>query len=165
MREGELTARGSFAAEINGSELLVTELFFRGVFHDWDEDAINALAASLDYEPRKGEERLRHKAFDVGVVKRTVEFLGKMEKVYLGYSKTEFYDNLAEAASMWSRGASFGDVVAASGTDEGDIVFAFRRAIDVLRQVRQAAKQDEALAAKLSRCIERMDRDEVSILL
>ena len=156
---------GSFAAEINGSELLVTELFFRGVFHDWDEDAINALAASLDYEPRKGEERRRHKAFDVGVVKRAVELLGKMEKIYLGYSKTEFYDNLAEAASMWSRGASFGDVVAASGTDEGDIVFAFRRAIDVLRQVRQAAKQDEALAAKLSRCIERMDRDEVSILL
>lgn len=165
VREGELTARGLFAAEINGSELLVTELFFRGVFHDWDEHAINALAASMDYEPRKGEDRRRHKAFDAGVVKRTAELISKMERVYLGYSTIEFYDHLAEAAAMWSGGAAFSDVVAASGTDEGDVVFAFRRAIDVLRQVRQAAKQDEFLAAKLSHCIELMDRDEVSILL
>lgn len=165
VRDGELTARGIFAAEINGSELLVTELFFRGVFHDWSEDEINALAASMDYEPRKGEERRRHRAFDVGVVMRAVDLISRMERLYLGYSQTDFYDQLAEAASLWSQGASFSEVVAASGVDEGDIVFAFRRAIDVLRQVRQAARQDEALVAKLSRCIERMDRDEVSILL
>jgi len=143
----------------------VTELFFRGVFHDWSEDEIHALAASMDYEPRKGEERRRHHAFDVGVVMRAVDLISRMERLYLGYSQTDFYDQLAEAASLWSQGAPFSDVVAASGVDEGDIVFAFRRAIDVLRQVRQAARQDEALVAKLSRCIERMDRDEVSILL
>lgn len=165
VRDGVLTARGEFASEINGSELLVTELFFRGVFHDWDEDAINALAASLDYDPRKGEERRRHKAFDVGLVKRTVELIAKMERVYLGYTQADFNDHLAEAAKMWSMGAPFGEVVRTSGTDEGDVVFAFRRAIDVVRQVRQASRQDEMLAAKLSRCIERMDRDEVSILL
>jgi len=165
VRDDGLTARGIFAAEINGSELLVTELFFRGVFHDWDEDAVNALAASLDYDPRKGEERRRHKAFDVGLVKRTIDLISRMERLYLGYSHTELNDHLAEAASMWSRGASFSEVVRISGADEGDVVFAFRRAIDVLRQVRQAARQDEALAAKLSRCIEKMDRDEVSILL
>ncbi|MFS8653262.1 MAG: DEAD/DEAH box helicase [Limnochordia bacterium] len=165
VRDGQLTSRGLFASEINGSELLVTELFFRGVFHDWSEDEINALAASLDYDPRKGEERRRHRVFDTGLVKRTVEFLAKMERVYLGFSQTDFNDHLAEAAYLWSRGEPFGEVVRVSGADEGDVVFAFRRAIDVLRQVRQAARQDEILAAKLSRCIQRMDRDEVSILL
>ena len=165
IRDGELTARGSFAAEINGSELLITELFFAGVFHDWGEDEINALAACIDYEPRRGEERPRHNAFDTAAVHKAVAFIAQFERSYLGYSELEFNDHLAPAARLWSEGASFADVLAVAGVDEGDIVFAFRRAIDVVRQVRQAARQDEYIAAKLSRCIGKMDRDEVSILL
>ena len=165
VREGELTARGLFAAEINGSELLVTELFFAGVFHDWEEEALCALAACIDYDPRRGEERPKHDAFDLGPVKRAVHLIESMEKAYLGRTSIEFNDHLAKPARLWSEGRPFSDVLAESGADEGDLVFGFRRAIDVLRQVRQAAKGDEYLAAKMSRCIERMDRDEVAILL
>lgn len=165
IREGELTARGLFAAQINGSELLITELFFRGVFHDWTEDALNALAACMGYEPRRGEERQRHDAFDLGPVRRSLILIQEMERVYLGHSDLEFNDHLAQAARLWSEGAAFLEVLKVSGVDEGDLVFAFRRAIDVIRQVRQAARQDEMMAAKLTRCIDRMDRDEVSILL
>lgn len=165
IRDGELTSRGLFASEINGSELLVTELFFKGIFHDWDEDELNALAACIDYDPRRGEDRPRKRSFDLGVVKRSVRLIEEMEKTYLGYSTVEFNDHLAPAALIWSRGGTFTEVLEAGGADEGDLVFGFRRAIDVLRQVRQAARYDEAIAAKLSRCIEKMDRDEVSILL
>ncbi len=55
IRDGRLTARGEFAAMINIQELLVTELFFAGWFHQLDEDQINVLAVSVDYEPRKSE--------------------------------------------------------------------------------------------------------------
>lgn len=165
IRDGQLTARGAFAAEINGNELLITELFFEGVFHDWEEDALNALAACMGYEPRRGEERQRHTAFDTSPVMEALTLIQKLERAYLGYSQLEFYDHIAWAARAWSEGKSFLDVVKIAGIDEGDLVFAFRRSIDVIRQVRQAARQDEAMAAKLSRCIEKMDRDEVSILL
>lgn len=165
VRDGGLTARGLFASEINGSELLVTELYFQGVFHDWEEEAVCALAACIDYDPRRGEERPRHDAFDLGPVKRAVHLIETMEKTYLGFSTIEFNDHLAKAARAWSEGRAFTDVLAETGADEGDLVFGFRRAIDVLRQVRQAAKGDEYLAAKMSRCIEKMDRDEVAILL
>ena len=165
VRDGALTSRGIFASQINGSELLVTELYFRGVFNDWDEDAVNALAASVDYEPRKGEERKKHDAFDQGAVRRTVHLIQEMEKAYLGFTGTEFNDHLAPAARAWSAGAPFERVGEIGGVDDGDLVYGFRRAIDVLRQVRQAARQDEFLTAKLTRCIEKMDRDEVSILL
>lgn len=162
---GQPTARGMFAAHINGNELLISELFFDGVFHDWPEDDLNALAASIDYEPRKGESRPGRHAFDTGPVFKAIKLIREMELAFLGYSELEFNDHVAHAAQAWSRGKSFTDVLGMSQLDEGDLVYSFRRAIDVLRQVRNAAREDTVLAAKLSDCIARMDRDEVSILL
>lgn len=159
------TARGVFASKINGSELLVTELFFSGIFHDWSEDQVNALAVSIDYEPRKGEVRPRKGVFDISLVLHAVNLIQKMEHTYLGFSALEFNPHLAQAALRWSHGEAFGDVVQLAQVDEGDLVYAMRRGIDVLRQIRNAAREDTALAAKLSECIKRMDRDEVSILL
>lgn len=160
-----LTSRGLFAARIYGSELLVTELFFRGVFHDWSADEVNALAVSIDYEPRKGEVRPRKTVFDMGTVLRTVNLLQKMEQLYIGYTLLEFNAHLGQAAFAWSQGATFAEVAQGTQVDEGDLVYAMRRGIDILRQVRNAAREDPSLAAKLSDCIKRMDRDEVSVLL
>ncbi len=162
---GQPTARGMFAAYINGNELLITELFFDGVFHDWPEDDLNALATTIDYEPRKGETRPSRHAFDIRPVFKAIQLIREMELAFLGYSELEFNDHVARAAQAWSRGKSFTDVLGMAELDEGDLVYAFRRGIDVLRQVRNAAREDAALAAKLSDCIARMDRDEVSILL
>lgn len=53
----------------------------------------------------------------------------------------------------------------ASQIDEGDLVFAFRRGIDLLRQVRNVAAEDAYLRNKLKECIARMDRDQVSVML
>ena len=61
-----------------------------------------------------------------------------MELAFLGYSELEFNDHVAHAAQAWSRGKSFTDVLGMSQLDEGDLVYSFRRAIDVLRQVRNA---------------------------
>jgi superfamily II RNA helicase len=165
LREGKLTARGQFAAQINGHELLITELFFRGLFHDWNEDELNALCVSLDYEPRKGEGRARQRSFDEGVVRRTIALIQSMEEAYLGFSDMHLHAHLADVANRWSRGERFAEIMQGLPVDEGDIVYAFRRAIDILRQVRNAAREDTSLAAKVSSAIEKMDRDEVSILL
>jgi len=165
LREHELTARGAFAAQINGDELVVTELYFRGVFHDWPESELNALAVSLDYEPRKNEGRPRQRVFDEGPVRRVVQLIRQMEEAYLGYSTAQYNAHLAEAAYRWSEGARFQEVFQDLTVDEGDIVYAFRRALDILRQVRNAAGEDVFLRTKLNAAMARMDRGEVSILL
>jgi len=48
---------------------------------------------------------------------------------------------------------------------EGDVVSSFRRAIDLLRQVRAACKDDLALADKITETIRRIDRDVVEVVL
>ena len=52
----------------------------------------------------------------------------------------------------------------ASQIDEGDLVFAFRRGIDLLRQV-ATSRQKMLICATNSECIARMDRDQVSVML
>jgi superfamily II RNA helicase len=57
----------------------------------------------------------------------------------------------------------FQDLLRRTPLAEGDIVLAFRRAIDLLRQIRATCKEDGALADKISLCIEKMDRDVVRV--
>jgi superfamily II RNA helicase len=165
LRNDELTVRGHFAAQINGQELMITELFFRGVFHDWSESELVALCVSLDYEPRKGENRAKQRVFDEGPVRRVLSLLETMEETYIGYASVHLNVHMAEAAFKWSEGVRFSELLQGLLVDEGDIVYSFRRAIDILRQVRNATREDPFLQAKIRACIERIDRDEVSILL
>lgn len=165
IRDGTLTARGEFAAMINIQELLVTELFFEGYFHELDEDQINALAVSIDYEPRKSEGKYAHNAFDVKAVEGFAKRLENLEMELVGTNSIRFNDHVAQLAYRWSRGEEFSKLLRGAYQDEGDIVYVLRRGIDLLRQVRFAAGEDPLLRNKLHECIERMDRDEVSIVL
>ncbi|HEX6972741.1 MAG TPA: DEAD/DEAH box helicase [Limnochordia bacterium] len=165
LRGEELTARGLFARQVNGQELLITEFFCSGVFHDWDLDQLAALATSIGYEPRRHERRAPPPPFDLRPIKRAITQLEEAENRYVGTSSVRFNEHLAEAAYRWSRGARFFDLLRDLQVDEGDLAFAFRRAIDILRQVRHAAREDGWLASRLSEAIARMDRDEVSIFL
>lgn len=165
VRPDGLTARGEFAARINIQELLVTELYFAGWFHRLDPDQINALAVAIDYEPRRSEGRHPHNAFDVAAVQSHVKALQEVEERVLGVSTVRFHDHVAALAYRWSRGEAFSRLLQGAYQDEGDIVYALRRGIDLLRQVRFAAAEDPVLRAKLQECMDRMDRDEVAVVL
>ena len=65
LRGDEFTARGEFASRIQVQELLVTELFFAGIFHEYTIDEINGLVAGIDYEPRRGESRRPQRAVNL----------------------------------------------------------------------------------------------------
>ena len=160
----ELTAAGLFASQIHGHELMITEMFMEGLFHSFSPAELNAIMVSIGYEPRKNETRLKH-GLELGPIHRLWHFLAKMEQRMLGYSTVQFNDHVAALAYRWSRGAAFSDLLADSQVDEGDLVFTFRRGIDLLRQVRNATMDDPILTGKLRECIALMDRDEVSIWL
>ena len=164
--EGDrLTAAGELAGRIHGHELLVVEMFMEGLFHSYSPAELNAVCVSIGYEPRKNEVRLKHR-INMGPVQKIYHFLTKMEERFLGYSTVQFNDHVAALAYRWTQGESFGDILQDSPIDEGDLVFSFRRGIDLLRQVRNAVLEDDPiLSGKLKECIAKMDRDEVSIWL
>ena len=164
--EGDkLTAAGMLASQIHGHELLVVEMFMEGLFHAYTPAELNAICVSIGYEPRKNESRVKHK-IDMSPVLRLYHFLTQMEERFLGYSTVTFNDHIAALAYRWSHGEPFSTILQDALIDEGDLVFGFRRGIDLLRQVRNAVLSDDPiLSAKLKECIAKMDRDEVSIWL
>ena len=166
IKDGDLTARGRIAAGIYVQELLVTELLFDGTFHELSEDAINALAVSIDYEPRRDEPVKPWRLVDLTHAHNLAAELSLLEKRFLGEQRVRFHNGPHELAYRWSKGCSFVELMdQAKGLAEGDVVSAFRRGIDLLRQVRRVSAGDELLQAKLSRAMKKMDRDVVEIRL
>lgn len=164
LQDGQLTTAGLLASQIHGHELLVTEMFMEGLFHSYKPAELNAVAVAIGYEPRKNEFRIKHR-LDFGPLLRIWHFLTKMEQRIIGYSTVQFNDHVAALAYRWSNEENFTELLNESSIDEGDLVFAFRRGIDLLRQVRNATIDDPNLNSKLRDCISLMDRDEVSIWL
>jgi superfamily II RNA helicase len=166
IENGELTGRGRIAAGVYVQELLVTELLFDGTFQELSEDAINALAVCIDYEPRRDEAVRPWRLIDLSHAQEVAEELIRLEKRVLNEQRVRFHNSLHELAYRWSRGCSFVELMdEADGLAEGDIVSAFRRGIDLLRQLRRVCSDDKSLQAKLTRCIKKMDRDVVEIRL
>ncbi len=164
--DGTLLPRGEFAARIYAQELLLTEMYFAGYFHEWDEDQINAVMVAVDYEPRKLERLPRSSSlpFDQKPIKKIIR-----ELVYrYGVDEREirFFPSLSPLAYRWSQGCDFFELLNYTELQEGDIVTAFRRAIDLTRQIRTAClEEDPMLASKLKNCMNKMDRDLVEINL
>ena len=165
MKDGKLLPRGEIARELHTQELLVTELIFSGVFHEFTEDQIAALAVCIDYEPRRGEFPAKSVPFDVDRIREIAAQVEIVEESYVGTSAVRFFTGLAPLAYRWSQGAEFADMLRGSAYAEGDVVSAFRRSIDLLRQVRAACKADAALADKISDVMRRIDRDVVEVVL
>ena len=165
IREGRLLPRGEFAAQIYTQELLVTELYFNGIFHELDRDQLNALIVAIDYEPRKGEFYPKNLPFDVKPVKTIIRNL--IYRYGVDERDAGFHPSISNLAYLWSKGSSFPDLLKeAGGIQEGDIVQAFRRGIDVMRQIKAAcAGQDLILSAKLKECMDLMDRDLITVNL
>ncbi|HYH01743.1 MAG TPA: hypothetical protein VEC37_01445, partial [Bacillota bacterium] len=165
IKEGVLLPRGEFAAQIYTQELLITEMYFGGLFHELDADQLNALIVGVDYEPRKGEFAPKQLPFDIRPVKTIIRNL--VYRYGVDERDARYHPSLAKLAYRWSQGVVFNDLLKdAENLQEGDVVQAFRRSIDIMRQIKAAcAGQDQALAAKLRDCMDRMDRDLVKVTL
>jgi superfamily II RNA helicase len=161
----KLLPRGLFAMQIYAQELLITELYFAGFFHEWDEDQINAVIVAVDYEPRKGERLPRQLPFEYKPIRKIIRDL--IFRHGVGEGEIRFFPSLSPLAYEWSRGCDFFTLTRnAPELQEGDIVSGFRRGIDLLRQIRAAClEEDPPMAAKIKNCMEKMDRDLVQVNL
>ena len=161
----KLLPRGLFAMQIYAQELLITELYFGGFFHEWDEDQINAVIVAVDYEPRKGERMPRKLPFEYKPIRNII--LDLIFRHGVGEGEIRFFPSLSPLAYEWSRGCDFFTLTrSAPELKEGDIVSGFRRGIDLLRQIRAAClAEDPLMAAKIKNCMDKMDRDLVQVNL
>ncbi|HHY18375.1 MAG TPA: hypothetical protein GX522_00585, partial [Firmicutes bacterium] len=164
LRDDTLLDRGKIALDIHVQELFVTELIANGFFHDASIEEICGAVVGIDFDRRRGDGRnLKHNFFNLDPLIRLAERLATIELNYLGYYTVHFDPYLSGQAYLWAKGADFQEILRFSQVSEGDLVAAFRRSIDILRQVRNAVKEDVALADKITEAIKLIDRDVVSV--
>lgn len=156
-----LLPRGEMAAQIYIQELLITELIFAGMLEDLTEPEIVALLLGVDYPWRKFDTVLPCEELKLQkwwqFINRFASERAQAEVVYSGY--------LAPIGYLWAKGEDLYTILNQCNLDEGDIVALLRREIDLLRQMRHALREVPHLTAKLSRCINLIDRDLVRVEL
>ena len=159
LREDELLPRGTCASRIYVQELLVTELIYSDIFTQIDDDQLNALLSSVDFEARKNDMFQRAEVFDTAPVKEIYEYIQSI----CGEDAVRYDPRVAGITYAWSQGSTFVEIQALCNLDEGDIISVFRRTIDLLRQMREAIS-DSVLRTRLKACMEKLDRDEAAIM-
>ena len=159
LRGDELLPRGTCASRIYVQELLVTELIYSDVFQQLDDDQLNALLSSIDFEARKNDMFQRTSVFDSAPIKDIADYIQSI----CGQDSVRYDPRVAGITHAWSQGTTFVEVQALCNLDEGDIISVFRRTIDLMRQMREATS-DTALRTRLKGCMEKLDRDEAAIM-
>lgn len=134
IKNNNLTAKGMFARKIYDQELLVTELFCSDFYKHLSNEQLIVLAATIIYEQGKAD------YFERKDKKKSKELIGLLR------NHTDVFDDINKRAlkglyTLFARfygGAEFADLLSLTNLSEGDIIRLFRRAIDLLRQVRHA---------------------------
>jgi superfamily II RNA helicase len=161
-----LLPRGSVASKIYGYEMQVTQLLFGGHFEQLDEDSLNVLVMAIVHESKPDEyyQKIKSKVLKKIFVKANeeIERIRNCEARWNVEQLTPVLDDKLSAAMLaWSQGCDFEKLHQYTDISDGDIVRAFRSAIDQLRQMRRALEEHEALRDKISRCIDKINRDVV----
>ncbi|PKL43292.1 MAG: hypothetical protein CVV41_11300 [Candidatus Riflebacteria bacterium HGW-Riflebacteria-1] len=156
-----LLARGELASRIHTEEITVTELYFAGYFHECNEHEINTLCLSLIYEHRRrgnNSEEQRPPAKMPEKIKSARGFVNSLARQH-GFIKP-LETRISNLMMAWSQGMAFEDMMTMTEIPEGDLIRAFRQVIDLIRQIRDAVK-DQSLRDKLLNCLTCINRDIV----
>ncbi|NLI91339.1 MAG: DEAD/DEAH box helicase [Peptococcaceae bacterium] len=159
LEKDQILARGEFARHIYVQELLVTELVYAGILEQMDDDQLNALISCIDYESKRNDFFQKTDLVDFTPMKEILSYI----QTTCGPETVRFDPRVAVITYFWSKGSPFSDIQQLCTLDEGDIIAVFRRAIDLLRQMREAVT-DPYLRERLITCMKKLDRDEASIL-
>lgn len=162
---GGMTKKGDFARKVSGHELVASELYWKGFWHALDPDALNVLAVAVVTEPRKNEWNAVPEPEAVPSKWKTVKLIQDLRALEIRQKVRipvrEIYFDLAAAVHAWSKGCSLEDLARYTSQDPGDLVRAFRQAIQLLRQLRDAAGPADPLRAILKEAEAKLNRDEV----
>ncbi|MDD5495980.1 MAG: DEAD/DEAH box helicase [Candidatus Omnitrophica bacterium] len=159
---GKLTAKGSFAKNVYGYELILSELYAEGEFEKLDEYGLGIMAAASVFEPRKNQRiaALPKSARDIKLTCDSIyNGIRHRESRYRIYPVSKMpHFNLAKTIECWMRGEKFSRILQFSDTDEGEVIRYFRMTIQVLREVSDAPIS-YILKDKITNAIRLINRD------
>lgn len=150
-----LTDKGMTASKLYSNELIVTEMIHHDFFEILSEDQINVLIASLIYERRRAD-KFNTKQTKINKILDLVT----TNKIVKKAIKDTNLKALYHTVHKWSTGSTFKDILKESNLLEGDIIRLFRQIIDSLQQIRRASPE---LGDKVTKCINKIDRDVVKV--
>lgn len=161
--KNNLLARGKTCSKIHVQELFVTELIFEGLFHDLDEDILNAVVAGIVFENDRMVKPSFNFDFDYSNIHKIMgNILKREQKMGLEFNTT-FIENACPIIYAWSKGATLEEIATNADMLEGDFVALCRRVIDLFRQIKNANLDDKFLVEKVNRCIKKLFRDVVEM--
>jgi superfamily II RNA helicase len=159
--ENGLLARGEIASRIHTEEITVTELYFQGYFHECSPEEINAICLGLIYEHRKRGQNSETRRTLSSVPERVRSARGFVNSLARQHSFIKPLDvRLTSIMISWCKGEEFEEIMKQCDIPEGDLIRNFRQTIDLLRQMRDAIK-DQSLRGKLLICLDIINRDIV----
>lgn len=161
-----LTPRGRIAQLINGYEIQITELLFRGTLENLPVAALAVVFVGLVYEERRRGEvthvPARYHGNVRALVTREIQALRIRAADFQLTASIKPPDwGLSAAVVHWVEGASFAEVEELTDATPGDIVRNFRMAVQLMRQVRHAIDRDWDLFDRLAEAMEAIHRDVV----
>ena len=163
----KLLPRGEIASQIYGYETQTTELLFNGILDSLNENEINVLMMAIVCEPRKDSFRhvKLHQKTLRNMLKNADKIIDRVRLVERNFDTIEPTPKLelilSSAMLEWSQGCNFEDLPQYADLADGDFVRSFRLVVDLLRQIRRATVERPSLGDKLSRSIDKINRDVV----
>jgi superfamily II RNA helicase len=166
LRDGKITPKGAFARQIQGYELQVSELRFRGVLQELGEEEIAVLFHAIVYEAKKADWARKHESGRFKWVKK--QATKALEGIEIAEENADLFDRtkplefkLAGAAYAWARGCDWKDLEAHTAASDGDLVRFFRLALQLIRNTRHALDPQDPLRDRLRGAERRINRDVV----
>ncbi len=167
----ELLAAGRVCQQIQFAEIFVTELFMAGVFEEMSgEEVFGVMTGLVQSLPRSakvskpGDDKWWAYFDQLGAVFESEVVWGAQELVG---EETTFTPALMPLGEMWARGDSLREILdeVSNPTDlSGDLVGAFRRAKDLVGQLRNVVAEDELRRKELTAILRAVSRDEVEAI-
>ncbi len=164
IRKNQVTPKGIFAATVYGYELILSELFARGILEQLSVTQLGILSIAVVYEPRRGMHRpvLDRQAKQLQNITNDILFpILKMEKKMGVSAVTKLCGfHLSQAMEGWIKGKDFNHILQYTQADEGEVIRYLRMAIQVLRETLDAPISG-VLKDKIHQTIHKINRDVV----
>ena len=163
--KNELTHKGKFAKTVYGYELVLSELYDRGILEQLDEFGLGIIAAATVFEPRKNQimPSISKSSRRIKIVCEEIydELKRKESKYHLySFSKQPFF-HLSNAVETWLRGSNFSKVLECTDTDEGEMIRYFRMSVQTLREINKCQVASSILKERIRETIRVINRDVV----
>ena len=160
-------AKALMHVQIN--EIFVVELFLQGMFDDLDDETLYGVCCGMCAElPRAARTRTaRHDKKLIRQIERIRESDIVLDGEELSGNRAQWDGQLIAFGRGWARGQALPELLdmVDSHTDiAGDLVGAFRRARDLVGQIRGLYLHDEERAERLLALTKRVKRDEVEVV-